>query len=267
MPGESAPTGPDLQHAGVLADAGPVNCVIEFAGKGGAEALVVIFVDTLAVGRFVGIEKTQEQIRIEIIVRSDGLLVGIDLPEEERLNEAPRRHQQVTVIERGAKGKWRNHIAGQIQIALQEGLGNIALVQGLERPHRALILDRHGELRRAIAELPACAVRQVDFKRIFQFPDAVEQGIDRTGASGFRHNPSTIALSLSQNRGAFKGIRRRVCGRYAALGHCAVKLCRVCMVSCQRLLHDIAHHKRRHAGDVGDWLSTYSAATDMPLIS
>jgi hypothetical protein len=68
-------------------------------------------VDALAQGREHRIEEAEEQPRIGIVVGRDCMLVGIDLPEQQRLDETPGRDQRMTVVERGAQGKRLQHVA------------------------------------------------------------------------------------------------------------------------------------------------------------
>jgi hypothetical protein len=78
---------------------GPIELAFERLRQG----LVVMSVDALAVGREHRIEEAEEQLRIGIVVGRDCLLVGIDLPEQQRLDETPGRDQRMTVVERGAR--------------------------------------------------------------------------------------------------------------------------------------------------------------------
>jgi hypothetical protein len=109
---------------------------IELAFQRLRQRLVVISVDALAVGREHRIEEAQEQLRIGIIVGRDRLLVGIDLPEQQRLDETPRRDQRMKVVERSAQGKGLQPVAFNVDITLQIGLGNVAFVERAQRPER-----------------------------------------------------------------------------------------------------------------------------------
>ncbi len=66
-------------------------------------------------------------------MRGDGLLVGIDLTEQERLDEAPGSNEGMSIVELGAEREGLQHIALEIDVALEVGLGDIALVQGAQR--------------------------------------------------------------------------------------------------------------------------------------
>jgi hypothetical protein len=90
----------------------------------------------LAIGREHGIEEAQEELGVGIVVRGDRLLVGVDLPEQKRLDEAPSRDQRMAVVERRAQRKRLQHVAFDVDVALQVSLGDVALVERAQRPHR-----------------------------------------------------------------------------------------------------------------------------------
>ena len=145
------------------------------------ERLVVILVHALAIGGKHGIEKAQEQLRVSIVVGGDRPLVGIDLSEQERLDEAPGRDQRVPVVERSPELEGLQHIALDVDIALQIGLGDIPLVERAQRPERPLVAETDLELRLALAEGPFLAVGQLDGERRRDLADAVDQGVERSG--------------------------------------------------------------------------------------
>ena len=109
--GECPPAGSDLEHRLARAEPALLDRPVEFPLQRGCERLVVIGVDALAVGRKDWIEEAQEEVRIGVVVGGDRLLVGIDLTEEERLDEAPGKHQRVAVIEMGSEREGLQHVA------------------------------------------------------------------------------------------------------------------------------------------------------------
>ena len=117
MAGEGAPAGTDLEHALSRTELAFLDRPIEFALERRGERLVVMRVDALAVGREHRIEKAQEHLRVGVVVRGDGPLVGIDLPEQHRLDEAPGGDQGMTIVEGGAKRERLQHVALKIDVA------------------------------------------------------------------------------------------------------------------------------------------------------
>ena len=103
--GEGAPARADLEHRLAGAELAFLDGPVEFPLERLGQRLVVIGVDALAIGGKDGIEKAQEQLRVGIVVRGDRPLVGVDLPEQKRLDEAPSRDQRMTVVKCGASAK------------------------------------------------------------------------------------------------------------------------------------------------------------------
>ena len=186
MSGEGAPARADLQHARALADATLLERPVEFPLERRRQRLVVVLVHALAIGGKDRIEEAQEQLRVGVVVGGDGPLVGIDLSEQQRLDEAPGRDQRVPVVERGAEIEGLHHVAFEVDVALQIGLGDISLVEGAQRPQRTLVAQAHFELGLALAECPLLAVGQLDGKGRRDLAHAVEQGVDRR--CGCRHS-------------------------------------------------------------------------------
>src|SRR5262249_41108247 len=102
MTREGAPAGADLEHSLAGAELAFLNRPIEFALERLGQRFIVIAVNALAIGRKNRIEKAQEQLGIDVVVGSYGALVGIDLAEQERLDETPGCDQGVTVVEEAA---------------------------------------------------------------------------------------------------------------------------------------------------------------------
>jgi hypothetical protein len=135
-------------------------------------------VDALAVGREHRIEEAEEQLRIGIVVGRDCLLVGIDLPEQQRLDETPGRDQRMTVVERGAQGKRLQHVAFNVDIALQIGLGDVAFVERAQRPERPLIAQADVKLGLALAHAPLRTVRQLEGERRNDSAHTIDEGVE-----------------------------------------------------------------------------------------
>ena len=144
---KGAPARADLENAAAGLQLAALDAIVEFPAQRRLQRLVVVLVDALAVGRQHRIEKAQEKLRVEIVVRGDRLLVGVDLPHDERLDEAPGRDQRMPVVERGAERKGLDHVAVDVEVALQVGFGDVALVEGLQRLDGAVVAQRHLELR------------------------------------------------------------------------------------------------------------------------
>ena len=132
-------------------------------------------VDALAVGREHRIEKAQEHLRVGVVVRGDGALVGIDLPEQQRLDEAPGRHERMTVVERGAERERLQHVALEIDVALQIGLGDVALIERAQRLERALVAEANAKLFLAEADLALLPARQLDREGRRKSAQAIEK--------------------------------------------------------------------------------------------
>ena len=138
MTGESAPAGADLEHRLTplklaLRD-GPVELPFERLGQ----RLLVIFIDALAVGGKDGIEKAQKQLRVGIVVGGNRALVAINLAEQKRLDETPGGDQRMPVAEMDAEGKRSQHIALDVDIAVQISFGNVTIIEAPDRHERPL---------------------------------------------------------------------------------------------------------------------------------
>ena len=181
MPGKGAPAWADLQHALSRAKLAFLDHPVELALQGLGERLVVMGVDALAVGREHRIEKAQEQLRVGVVVRGDGALVGIDLTEQQRLDEAPCRHQRMAIVERGAERERLEHVALKIDVALQISLGDIALIERAQRLQRALVAEPDAKLLLAEADLALLSARQLDGERRRKSAQAIDEKVERGG--------------------------------------------------------------------------------------
>ena len=67
------------------------------------------------------VEKAQEQARVGVIVRLDRLLVGVNLSEEERLEETPDVGKWVPIVKRRPQREGLQHVAVEVEIAAHVG--------------------------------------------------------------------------------------------------------------------------------------------------
>ena len=84
-----------------------------------------------------GSRKLRKKVRIDIVMRGDRLPVGVDLAEEQRLEEAPGVGQQMKVLHRPAELKGAQHVALDVDVAGEIGIADAAFIEagdGLERP-------------------------------------------------------------------------------------------------------------------------------------
>src|SRR6476619_5450835 len=179
MPGKGAPTWAELQHALSRAKLAFLDHPVELALQSLGERLVVMGVDALAVGRERRIEKAQEQLRVGVVVRGDGALVGIDLAEQQRLYEAPCLLQRMAIVERGAERERLEHVALEIDVALQISLGDIALIERAQRLKRALVAEPDAKLFLAEADLALFSARQLDGERRRKSAQAINEKVER----------------------------------------------------------------------------------------
>ena len=162
MAGEGAPAGADLEHALAGTELAFLDRPVELPLERAGQRLVVMLVDALAISGEDGVEKTQEQFGVGVVVGGDGALVGIDLTEQKRLDEAPRQHERMTIVEEGSKREGLEHVALDIEVAVQIGLADVALVEGAERPERAIVAEGNAEFGLAFSHLPRLTARELD---------------------------------------------------------------------------------------------------------
>ncbi len=177
--GEGAPAGTDLQHTFSRSELAFLDCPVELPLQRFRQRLVVALVDALAVGGEHRIEEAQEQLRVEIVVRGDRLLVGVDLPEHSGLDEAPGRDQRMAVVERGAQRKRLQHVAFDVDVTLQIGFGDVALIQRAQRLDGPLVVKVHVEGGLALADIALGTVGQLDGERRLDPAYAVDEGVER----------------------------------------------------------------------------------------
>src|SRR4029079_141359 len=179
MSGERAPAGADLEHAGSLANAALLERPIKFPLQRFRQRLVVTLIDALAIGGKNRIEKTQKEIWIGVVVRGDRPLVGVNLTEQQRLEEAPGRDQRMRVVKRLAKVEGLQHVALKIDIAVDIGFGDIALIERAHGAQSALIPEPDHEGRLAGADLTALARWQFDREGGVDRSNPLDQGVNR----------------------------------------------------------------------------------------
>ena len=166
-------------HALSLTELAFLDRPIELALQSLGERLIVMRVDALAVGREHRIEKAQEHLRVGVVVRGDGALVGIDLPEQHRLDEAPGGHQRMTVVEGGTERERLQHVAFNINIALEIGLGDVALIERAQRLDGALVAEANAKFFLAQPDLALLPARQLDREGCRKTAQAIEKEIER----------------------------------------------------------------------------------------
>ena len=92
------------------------------------EGVVVALVNALRVERRGGIEEGEEQVGVEVVMGGDRPAVGMDLAEQERLDEAPCGDKRVRVLHRGAKHEGVQHVALDVDVAGDDGVADAPLV-------------------------------------------------------------------------------------------------------------------------------------------
>lgn len=111
-------------------------------------------------------------------MRGDGALVGVDLAEQERLDEAPRGHEGMAIVQRRPERERLQHVAFEIDVSLQVGLGDVALIQRTQRFQRAIVTQPDAKLGLALADLPLLSTRKLDREGRGTSADTVEKGVE-----------------------------------------------------------------------------------------
>ena len=112
-------------------------------------------------------------------MRGDGLIVGVDLAEQQRLHEAPGSDQGVAIVERGAQRKGLEHVALKVDVALQIGLGDVAFIERPQRPEGAVVAETDTKFGVALADIALLPVWQFDREGRGHAADTVEKGVER----------------------------------------------------------------------------------------
>ena len=74
-------------------------------------------INALRVAGRLGVQKAQEEVRVDIVVRGYRRLVGAHLPEQQRLEETPRRGERVKVAHRLPQLERAQHVAVDVDVA------------------------------------------------------------------------------------------------------------------------------------------------------
>src|SRR5215475_2828595 len=130
------------------------EAILELAKRRGAERFIRIMINALCVTGRLGIEKTQEEYGINIVVSADGVLVCVDLSKNQRLDKSPRCDNRVEITHRGPEFEGTQHVAFDIYVAGEIGIADPAFVDTLDRTQTVAVLDRYTEARRIGPEAP-----------------------------------------------------------------------------------------------------------------
>ena len=219
---EGAPARSDFEDARAGADPAFLEAPVEFPGERVGERLVVMRIDALAVGRQHRVEEAQKELRVGIVVRADRLAVRIDLPEDRRLHEAPCGDQRMPVVQRSPQRERRDHVAVEVHVAPQVGLGDVSLVEALQRLHGAMVLEFDAEAGRSAADLAAHAVGQRDREGRLDRADAADETVEPRARRG-RGHASSSGNASAENRAAALSAPAAPCrGATAASGASSV---------------------------------------------
>ena len=87
----------------------------------------------------------------------------------------------MAIVERGAERERLQHVALKIDVALQIGLGDIALIERAQRLERALVAEPDAKLLLAEADLALLSARQLDGERRRKSAQAIDEKVERGG--------------------------------------------------------------------------------------
>ena len=147
------------------------------------------------------IEEAEEQGGVDVVVGGYGRLVGIDLAEQERLKEAPYGDDRVPVVERGAQGERRDHVAIHIDIAPQERLADITLIEAAQGLDRAIVAKGHIEPGLTLPDVARRAVWKLEAERRLDRSHPVNEPVD------FARGPHSAHILLQHGGGGRTGCR------------------------------------------------------------
>ncbi len=85
----------------------------------------------------------------------------------------------MTVVERGAQRERLQHVAFDVDVALQIGFGDVALIQRAQRFDGPIVMKVDVELGRALADIALGAVGQLDGERRRDPAHTVDEGVER----------------------------------------------------------------------------------------
>src|SRR5262245_55432768 len=135
-----------------------LKAIVEFPKGRDIECSIDMLVDALCVAGGYGVEKAQEKFRIDVIMGGDRLAVGMDLPEEQGLDEAPGGDHEVEVLHRLPELEGPQHVPFDIDVTGQIGIADAAFIDAHDGPHSAVVFEGHPEARRTITETLDTAV-------------------------------------------------------------------------------------------------------------
>ena len=85
----------------------------------------------------------------------------------------------MAVVEGGAQRERLQHVAFDVDIALQIRLGDVAFVQRAQRLDRAVVVKVDVELGIPLADVPLRAVRQLNGEGRRDPADTIDEGVER----------------------------------------------------------------------------------------
>src|ERR1700730_3493791 len=105
------PAGSDLEYVVARLDVQLLETVVELPPRRLAERLVGRVEHALRVEGMLTVEKAQEEVRIDVVVVGNCAAIRAHLPEQQRLEEAPRGHGIVPIAHRAANLEGTQHVA------------------------------------------------------------------------------------------------------------------------------------------------------------
>src|SRR5262245_23908874 len=179
MSSERSPTGANLKHGFSRTHFAFLDNPIELPLEGLGQRLVVVGINALAVRRKHWIEKAQEELRVDVVMGDYGAFVGIDLTEQERLNEAPRADQRMTVGKTRAQGKRSKHVPFEIDVTFKISLSDLAFIERAKRLQPSLIAYSKFKSGCFASDLSLLPVRKLNRKGRPHIADPTDKGFDR----------------------------------------------------------------------------------------
>ena len=85
----------------------------------------------------------------------------------------------MTIVERGAEREGLQHVAFEIDVALQICLGDVAFIERAQRFQSALVAEAHAKLFLAKSDLALLPARQLDREGRRKSAQAIEKEVER----------------------------------------------------------------------------------------
>src|SRR5262245_2363599 len=126
-----------------------VKAIFKFTKCCGGERFIRVVIDALRVARRLRIKKAQEKRRINVVVRADRTLVGVDLAEQHRLDESPGGNHGMKILHRSPEFEGLQHVTFDIDVPNQIRIADPTLVDTAERTQPCAIVDRYPKAGRA----------------------------------------------------------------------------------------------------------------------